>query len=118
MLTGLNFVMIHVKDIAAARAFYTEKFGLSVMVEGPEFLQFAQPGGQGASFAIGVSESAVPISEGTELWWYVDDADATHADLVAKGVKIVATPHDEPFGRAFSIKDSAGNTIYLLQPHQ
>ncbi|MEO7074180.1 MAG: VOC family protein, partial [Ktedonobacterales bacterium] len=79
MLTGLNFVMIHVKDVAAARAFYTEKLGLAVANEQPGFLQFAQPGGQGATFAIGAAENATPVNAGTELWWFTADADAEYA---------------------------------------
>ena len=116
MLTGLNFVMIHVKDLPAARAFYTETLGLTVATEAPGFLQFAQPGGQGASFAIGVSENVAPINDGTELWWYTADADAEHAELVKKGVTVAEEPNTMPFGRAFAIKDTADNTIHFLQP--
>ena len=33
-MTGqLNFVVLHVRDMAAARAFYTEKLGLGVVAE-------------------------------------------------------------------------------------
>jgi len=116
MLTGLNFVMIHVQDMTAARAFYTEQLGLTVADENPAFIQFAQPGGQGATFAIGVAENATPLNEGTELWWFTDDADAEYAALVARGVTVVEEPHDMPFGRTFAIKDTADNTISFLTP--
>jgi len=53
-----------------------------------------------------------------ELWWYVDDADATHQELVGKGVTIVDPPHDMPFGRVFSIKEPAGGMLYMLQLRQ
>lgn len=117
MLQGLNFVMLHVRDFEEARAFYTEKLGLAVVDEQPQFVQFAQPGGQGASFAMGVSAEAQPFGD-PELWWYVDDADVAHAALVAKGVEIAAPPVDMPFGRTFAIKDPAGNTLYIMQPRQ
>ncbi len=114
MVTGLNFVLLYVPDIAAARAFYTEKLGLTVADENPTFIQFAQPGGQGATFALG-QRATTQAFDNPELWWYVDDADATYTALVEAGVEIVGPPKDEPFGRAFSIKDPAGNTIYLLR---
>ncbi|HWE64656.1 MAG TPA: VOC family protein [Chloroflexota bacterium] len=111
MFNGLNFVIRHVSDVEAARAFYTEKLGFTVESEQPGFLQFKQPGA-GATFALAREE---PGTEPVELWWFVDDADATHARLRDQGVEIVSPPRDEPFGRAFAIKDQAGATLYLLQ---
>ncbi|MGH2515660.1 MAG: VOC family protein [Ktedonobacterales bacterium] len=117
MLAGLDFVMLHVRDVAEAREFYTEKLGLTVEVAQPGFVQFARPGGQGATFALGQEPDAQPAA-GPELWWYVADADATHAELARRGVAIASAPKDEPFGRAFSITDPAGNMLYLLQVRQ
>lgn len=114
MVTGLNFVLVHVRDIARARAYYTEKLGLTVEAESPDFVQFAQPGGQGATFALSLDAEAKP-SKDPELWWYVEDADAAHAELVSKGVEIASPLEDKPFGRTFAIKDSEGNTVYLLK---
>ena len=45
----------------------------------------------------------------------MDDADATCAELQARGVAIAGPPTDMPFGRTFSIKDPAGATLYMLQ---
>ena len=111
MLQGLNFVIVHVPDIETARDFYTEKLGFTVEAQQPGFVQFRQPG-SGATFALGQED---PAHERVELWWFVDDADATHATLRDRGVEIVSPPTDEPFGRAFSIKDTAGNQLNLLQ---
>jgi predicted enzyme related to lactoylglutathione lyase len=117
MLQGLNFVITHVSDVAAARAFYTEKLGFDVEDENPAFVQFRHPG-SGATYAIGTFTGG-PHELPTELWWFVDDADATHAALAAQGVEVVTPPHDEPFGRAFAIKDPGGNTLFMLQlPHR
>ena len=112
---GLQFVVAHVADLATARAFYTEKLGLTVEAEQPGFVQFAQPGSKGVSFALSEDAAARPYND-PELWWYVDDADAACADLAGRGVQIGEQPHDMPFGRVFTIHDPAGNTIYLLQP--
>jgi lactoylglutathione lyase len=116
MLIGLNFVLLHVPDIAAATTFYTEKLGFTVEGQAPDFVQFKQPAGIGAIFALSKGE-ATP-SQTIELWWFVDNADTTLADLKAKGVAVVDEAKDEPFGRTFSIKDPAGYTLYMLQPKQ
>jgi predicted enzyme related to lactoylglutathione lyase len=115
MVSGLNFVVAHVPNLAEARTFYTGKLGLTVTGEQPGFVQFAQPEGQGATFALSEAADAKPVAD-PELWWYVESADATYAALVKAGVTIASEPKDEPFGRTLAIKDPAGNTIYLLQP--
>jgi predicted enzyme related to lactoylglutathione lyase len=111
---GLQFVLAHVADLATARAFYTEKLGLTIAAEQPGFVQFAQPGGKGAWFALSEDANARTFSD-PEFWWYVDDADSACADLNERGVEIVEQPHDMPFGRVFSIHDPAGNSIYVLE---
>ena len=115
MLLGLNFVMLYVPDIEQARAFYTEKLGFVVEGQQPGFVQFKQHAGTGAIFAL-QEQADVSPHQGVELWWMVDNADATYAALLSHGVKIVNQPSDEPFGRAFTIKDPAGNTINMFQP--
>jgi predicted enzyme related to lactoylglutathione lyase len=109
MVTGPDFVLLHVPDIAAAKQFYTETLGYGVEAESPEFVQFANTGG--ATLALGVEGAGDPV----ELWWFVSDADATYADLQARGVEIVHPPADQPFGRTFSVKDVSGNMVNLLQ---
>jgi predicted enzyme related to lactoylglutathione lyase len=115
MLLGLDFVMLHVPDLEQARAFYTEKLGFAVEAQQPGFVQFEKPAGMGAIFALQEHTGVAP-HQGVELWWMVDNADATYATLVSHDVEIVSQPSDEPFGRAFVIKDPAGNTTNMFQP--
>lgn len=112
MLNGLQFVMAHVPDVQEAKRFYTEKLGFAVEDELPGFVQFKQPAG--ATFAIGTTEAVNGNTE-PELWWFVDNADATHDELRAKGVEIAQPLTDMPFGRTFAIKDPAGQVRYMLQ---
>ncbi len=112
-ISGLQFVMLHTDDIAAARAFYKDRMGLTVVTDSPSFLQFASPTGKGADLAVGALTPEV--SHEPELWWYVDDVDAAHATLIAQGAEIVAPLTDMPFGRFCATKDPAGYTVYLLQ---
>ena len=115
MILGLDFVMLHVPDIEQARTFYTQKMGFAVEAQQPGFVQFKQHAGTGAIFALQEHAGASPHL-GVELWWIVDNADATYATLVSHEVEIVSQPSDQPFGRAFIIKDPAGNMINLFQP--
>jgi predicted enzyme related to lactoylglutathione lyase len=110
MLKGPSFVIRNVRDLDGTRRFYSETLGFQVAAEQPGFVQFADTGG--ATFAL-VGDAT---GEATELWWYVEDADAAHEELRGRGVEIVHPPKDEPFGRRLVIRDVAGNTLYLLQP--
>ena len=115
MDNNLDFVLLHVPDLAAARAFYTEKLGFAVESEAPGFIQFRRPAG--AIFALQQDDAAKPYA-GVELWWLVENADEAHADLSARGIPIVAPLADQPFGRAFSFTDPAGNTLNVFQPRK
>lgn len=114
MLDGLTFILLHVPDLEEARAFYTEKLDFEVETQVPTFIQFKQAGNS-ATFALQETEGATPY-QGVELWWQVTDADTVYSRLVERGVKVVSPPKDEPFGRALSIQDHAGNTLNIFQP--
>jgi len=113
LTTGLNFVMLHVSDVNAATTFFKEKFDLEVETQQPDFVQFKQPQGNGASLAIGKAETTPDV--GTELWWYVDDADKALATLQQKGATIREPLTTMPFGRTFSVQGPGGYVLYLLQ---
>ena len=117
MLLDLNFILLHVPELAKVIPFYTEKLGLAIEDQAPGFVQFKLPPTGGAIFAITQEGDGAPV-HGVELWWHVDDADATFEDLKARDVEIVDQLQDRPFGRTFSIKDPAGNTLYMFQPRQ
>src|SRR5947208_2822481 len=114
MFKGLNFILAHVQSIEQVLPFYTEKLGLEIEAQGPGFVQFKLPKGEGASYALSQEDNVEPKAS-TELWWYVDDAEATLAELQARGVAIINELKDEPFGRTLAIQDSAGNKLYILQ---
>lgn len=48
---------------------------------------------------------------------YVEDADALHAELLAKGAHVSGSPVDHPWGlRDFHVTDPEGNQITFGQP--
>ena len=114
MLQELNFVLLHVSDVEKAIPFYTEKLGLVIEDRLPGFVQFKQPQATGAILALSQEDDDTP-SENIELWWLVDDPDATLADLAAKDVHIAQPLKDEPFGRTFAIQDPFGNKMYMMK---
>src|SRR5262245_16412891 len=109
MMNGANFVIRNVGEPDGSKRFYTDKLGVQVEAEQPGFVQFAKTGG--STYALAENSAG----EATEVWWNVDDVDATQEQLRGKGVEIVQPPKDEPFGRTLVIRDAAGNNLYLLQ---
>jgi predicted enzyme related to lactoylglutathione lyase len=102
-----GFVIEYVKDVEAARRFYTEVVGLPVEREHPVFVQFE-------GFAIAGDEAMGGRRDEDELYWLVDDAEAALAELTAKA-EVSMPLRQMPFGKVFGIKDTEGRTRYLLE---
>lgn len=50
---------------------------------------------------------------------YVHDADAVHAELVAKGADVRSEPVSQPWGlREFEVRDLDGNRLMIGQPFE
>ncbi|HYQ43241.1 MAG TPA: VOC family protein [Polyangiaceae bacterium] len=107
MSTNLRFgfAVANVKDIAKAKTFYTEVLGLKVQREAPNFIQFEH-------FAIASDnpEATSPL----ELYWLVDDAEATRRELAARGASC-SSVDAKPFGKLFTVKDPDGGERFLLE---
>src|SRR5215213_5379227 len=72
-----GFALEYVSDIETVKRFYVDVLGLTVEREHPTFIQFS------GNFAIASDESMTGSRE-TELYWLIDDADATYAELSGK----------------------------------
>ncbi|MGI5441595.1 VOC family protein [Streptomyces shenzhenensis] len=103
-------------DPERSRVFYGEQLGLAVYREfgtGPErgtvyFL--------GGGFLEISGRSETPPSPALQLWLQVEDVAAAHAELRAKGVRIVRPPVREPWGLIETwIADPDGVRIVLVQ---
>jgi predicted enzyme related to lactoylglutathione lyase len=100
-----GFAVVNVRDIAKAKSFYTEVFGLKVQREAPQFIQFEH-------FAI--ASDSPSASSPTELYWLVDDVEAAHRALAACGA--TCSPVDaKPFGKLFSVQDPEGHERSVLE---
>ncbi len=115
MIGQLNFVILHVRDMEATRAFYTEKLGFALEAASPAFVQFRPEGG--ATLALQKDDQAAPALT-TEVWWQASDVDGLHKTLLGRGVEIASAPQDQPFGRTLAIKDPEGNLLNMYQLRQ
>ncbi|MCC7446655.1 MAG: hypothetical protein IT324_04525 [Anaerolineae bacterium] len=101
-----GFVLEYVKDIETVKTFYEAVIGLKVERYSPVFVQFS-------NYAIASDESLSGTGE-PEVYWIVDDAEATFADLSQKA-EVVYPLTQKPFGKVFAIKDPAGQPMYLIE---
>jgi catechol 2,3-dioxygenase-like lactoylglutathione lyase family enzyme len=101
-------------ELAASREFYVEVLGMRVAMEDP-VLDLQSPDAAGAEVIIGAQEmqDARP-SFGIDVG---DPAavDATHAEAVRRGLRVVYPLTDEPWGvRRFFVEDPGGTIVNVL----
>jgi catechol 2,3-dioxygenase-like lactoylglutathione lyase family enzyme len=114
----LELITVPVSDVDRAKAFYADAAGFvaehdHTVDEHTRFVQLTPPG-SGCSIAIGkgLTEAAPGSVQGLQL--VVDDADAAHRDLSAKGVQ-VSDVQDFPWGRFVFFADPDGNGWAIQQ---
>lgn len=116
--TNLDFVSVQVRNLEAARAFYTDVIGFSPSDEGPEHAVVFQHDGT-AIFAIRTPMRPLPeqgpLGMGTSLWFDVANVDALHERVSASAGTVLASPQPGPFGKQMTISDPDG---YVLVFHE
>ena len=115
---GISAITLFVEDVAAAKRFYREVFGLPVHYEddvsavfnfGNTLINLLQ-----VSEAHALIEPApvAPADAGARVQFTieVDDVDATCAELKKRGVELLNGPMDRPWGiRTASFRDPGGH---------
>jgi catechol 2,3-dioxygenase-like lactoylglutathione lyase family enzyme len=114
----LELVQVPVSDVDRAKAFYVDQVGFNAdhdhqVTDELRFVQLTPPG-SACSIAIGsgLSKMAPGSIEGLQI--VVEDADAAHAELKARGVE-VSDVQDMPWGRFVFFSDPDGNGWALQQ---
>ncbi len=107
----LELITLPVTDVDRAKAFYVQVgFNADHDHQVNENLRFVQltPPGSGCSISIGqgLTEAEPGSVKGLQL--VVEDMDAAHADLTAKGIE-VGDIQDMPWGRFVFFQDPDGN---------
>lgn len=112
-LIGPDFVALQVPDPEGSASFYTGVLGLTRADRAPPgaVVFDTRPVPFALRSPIGDLPDPSARGRGVALWMACDDADALHADLVARGTEIVAPPADGPFGRFFAFRDPDGYTL-------
>ena len=113
----LELVMVPVTDVDRAREFY-EKVGFhtdhdQTVSEEIRFVQMTPPG-SACSIAFGKGLTKMAPGSLDNLQMVIADADATHADLVARGVE-VSDVDELAWGRFVFFADPDGNGWALQQ---
>jgi catechol 2,3-dioxygenase-like lactoylglutathione lyase family enzyme len=115
---GISAITLFVEDLAAARGFYRDVFGLPMFFEDDSSAVF-----QFGSTLVNllkateapelIAPAAVASSDAGSRFVFtleVDDVDAKAAELTARGVELLNGPMDRPWGpRTASFRDPAGN---------
>jgi predicted enzyme related to lactoylglutathione lyase len=114
----LELIQVPVSDIDRAKAFYVEKAGFNAdhdhtVSDEIRFVQLTPPG-SACSIALttGAHEMEPGSIEGLQL--VIEDADAAHDELAARGVE-VSEVETFPWGRFVFFSDPDGNGWALQQ---
>jgi catechol 2,3-dioxygenase-like lactoylglutathione lyase family enzyme len=122
--TGIAAVTLFVEDLAAAKQFYRETFGLPVAFEDANSTVFKF--GNTLVNLLNVTEADELIAPGkvagpeagarAVFTVQVDDVDALCAALTARGVVLLNGPMDRPWGvRTASFQDPGGHIWEIAQ---
>lgn len=113
---GLAQVALTVRDVERAKAFYGGALGLPHLFDAPPGLSFFQCG----ATRLMLSQPEGPETVGNSILYYgVEDVDAAHAALIARGIdfeegpKTIAKVADKEI-RLAVCRDSEGNLIGLI----
>ncbi|RYE22317.1 MAG: VOC family protein [Sphingobacteriaceae bacterium] len=115
----LDFVSLQVRDLEVSRAFYTDKLGFELSdLSNPEVCIFKYNKGE-ASFAIRRPIGNLDGKElgiGVSLWFATDKKmEELQSWLTEKGVTLLGTINNTPFGKTLMAKDPDGYTITFLE---
>lgn len=117
----LTFASLQVKDLEAAKIFYTQKLGFEIDNTNPQACIFKYNEGA-ASFAIRTPLEPIENRElgiGVALWFAVNkNVDELKETFLSRGITTAGPIIDTPFGRAFHVKDLDGYKLTFLETKQ
>lgn len=122
---GISAITLFVEDLAEAKRFYGEVFGLPVIYEDDDSAvhRFANTlinllKATAATELIGPASVASPEA-GARMQFTIDveDVDAMCAELASRGVELLNGPMDRPWGiRTASFRDPGGHIWEIAKP--
>ena len=123
----LVLIILAVRDLARAVAFYREVFGWPVLVEVPVYVEMEMPGGQRVGlydhegFARNTGRCAACAPEdhtaATELYFHADDPAPLMERLGRAGARLLSPLGPRPWGdEAAFFADPEGNVLVVARP--
>jgi catechol 2,3-dioxygenase-like lactoylglutathione lyase family enzyme len=115
-LSRISAVMLGVRDLSAALAFYQDKLGLKVMMQEPA-LALLQCGSLLLGLSRGHTRLAPHVAGATEVVFQVENVRATHKALSARGVSFTTEPRQAtPTDWVAHFKDVDGHLLSVFGP--
>jgi catechol 2,3-dioxygenase-like lactoylglutathione lyase family enzyme len=113
-LAKVGFIMLGVKSVPAALPFYRDVLGLAVKWA-MEDLVFLDAGG--VTLVLRPAPGGTPDAGQTEIVFEVEDIDAAHASLAARGVEFRLAPRVVTPGKfAADFRDPDGHVFSIFGP--
>ena len=120
-----SFPVFTVKDLDAAKSFYTENLGFDVVFSGDWYIHLVSKSGVQVGFLLPDQPTQPPIfqkpylGEGVIFSLEVEDADAAYAAAKSRSLTIVLELRSEDWGqRHFCIQDPNGIYLDIVQPFE
>ena len=121
------FPVVYARDVASVSGFY-KRLGFEVVYQFPPEGEPGYVSMRRGDDSLGVTHVSSPrelagVEPGTEprfeMFVYVDNVDATVAELAGTGVTVLREPKDMPWGeRVAFVTDPEGNPVSLAQPSE
>lgn len=109
---------LHAKDYDAAVTFYRNVFGwdTDVMSDTPEFRYTTLGAGDTAKAGIMDASAYLPadVPSNWQIYFAVEDADASIEKAVSLGAALIDGPDDSPFGRLATLADPTGALFKIV----
>src|SRR5271165_353608 len=106
-MTKLSYVILFVSDMERSVAFYRDVLGWPLTWQSPERTVFATEGIilalQYASKPSGAAAVQGDLAGRCQLGLWVDDVEAFHQDMVARGTLCIQPPTEDAFGAKVAI---------------
>jgi uncharacterized glyoxalase superfamily protein PhnB len=113
MLVG-SAPVLTVRDIAASVAHYRDVLGFDVTFQYGTPVFYACLCRDDVSVHLVSAEKTERLPGNSAVAVFVDDVDALHAELSAKGAKVVKAPENYDYGmREFNVVDLDGNELFF-----
>jgi len=104
----INYIELHVHEVAGAKKFYGDAFGWTFQDWGPDYASFEKAGLDGGLTAGESSASGAPL-----VILYAAKLEEAQRRVEAAGGKIVKSIFSFPGGRRFHFTDPAGNELAI-----